>query len=337
METDDPVREELDEWLAQGKIDRETHDRLVADHGAAGRVQGSGLLTGAAGLCVGLGVAYLLWPQYGWEPRSVGWASLGGAVALGFVGSVIARATRMAEMGRFLAVVGSILMVQAALIWFSLSPGERTLSWMVLALAAGLFVMAYASTSALVLLQGTLWLTVWLSVLLAERAQGPVHFGCSLGAHACLGAFFLLMGRDHVVRRWPPGASSIRFAKTYQLVGLTLINGAAFLLGWAGWDGDGYPDVAARAAGVSMAIGLYVLEIWAGLHSRMHWIAALGVAHFLLQIWAILLYPHASLRARAIVVIALGLALLALYLSEGGDRDPHRRQGQAGPGRVEPS
>ncbi|MBI4860658.1 MAG: hypothetical protein HY815_10415 [Candidatus Riflebacteria bacterium] len=316
------IQRELDAWLAEGRIDQETHGRLSADASLPRPPQdptGHGLLMGAGGIALGLGLCYLVGSNLDWSLDLVGGASLLLCLLFGWVGTNLTRGGPRAELGRCLAIVSSLLWIQAVACFAlgHLEPGAR-LSPVFLVLSAGLFLLAYLSTSAVVLFEGTLMLCDWMAAFLGE--QPWFQHGIFLAAFALLGTAYLVVGRQHLLTRWPAGPPFLRFALVYQLVGLNLINWSTMILAWTGWTGDGYGEVAARLVCVTMTVLLYGLEVWAGRKSGLSWITAIGVYHFLLQILAILYYPHLSIQSRAAIVIVLGLIMIFTALGEGGAR-----------------
>jgi hypothetical protein len=156
-----------------------------------------------------------------------------------------------------------------------------------------------------------------LSVLMyvQEWDDGTYTVGTYMLSFALLGGAYLVAAREHLVLRWPAGHLSMRFARAYQVVALSLINWAVYVIAWYGLDGRGYTDIGMRLLGVAGSVVVYGLEMWAGQKSRMPWVAAMGVIHFLLQIQAILSYPYLSLAHRAMLIIAF--ALLLILVSQG--------------------
>jgi hypothetical protein len=178
-----------------------------------------------------------------------------------------------------------------------------------------MFLIAYLSTSSLVLIKGCLWLIPALGWFMVEWDDGRYQLGEYLCAWAALGAVYLVAAREHLVLRWPGRGLAIRFAMAYQIVGLSLINWAAFTLAWFGWDGEGYHNVPVRLACVTATVVFYGLEVWAGQNSGMPWVSGLGVLHFLVQTTAILGYYPIPLQHRALLVI--GFALLLILVAQG--------------------
>lgn len=326
MDKQTQFRDELDEWLAEGKIDRSTYDRLLAEQvGEPNDPVSSGVMTGAAGMVLGMAIGYLLMLRYDGEPGQVSQASLFCFLALGTLGVGLVRGG-WCELGRSIAVAGSSLWTLAVLLWClaDFPPDNFYLSTVFLILAAGHFALGYLSTSALVVFKGCTWLVPAVSLYLAEWNDGRFGYGEFLLAFAGLGGLFLVAAREHLVLR-RPARVSLRFAMAYHVAGLSLINWVAYGLAWFGWSGEGYADVTARLIGVTLTVVLYGLEVWAGQNSRMPWVSSMGVLHFLLQVTAILGYPHISLQHRALLII--GFALLLIFVAQGDGTA--RRSGRA--------
>lgn len=316
MDKEGQLREELDEWLAEGKIDRATYDRLSAEQrGEPTEPVTAGLLPGAAGLVMGNAIAYLVLIRGGGEPLPVAYASLMWFLALAVGGIALARGG-WTELGRGIAVASSSLWTQAVFLWLvgDFPPDGFYLSTVFFLMALGHFAIGYAAFSALVTFKGALWLVPTLLMYLAEWNSGAFEFGHFMLALAGLGALFLVAAREHLVLRWPSGVFT-RFALAYHIAGLSLINWVAYALAWFGWDGEGHANVPVRLACVALTVILYGLEVWAGQNSRMPWVSSMGVIHFLLQVTAILSYPYISLEQRALLVI--GLALLLILVTQG--------------------
>lgn len=316
MDKEARFREEIDEWLAEGKIDRKTYDRLIAEQrGEPTEPVTGGLMGGAAGLVMGNAICYLLLIRGGGEPLSVAYTSLMWFLAMAVGGIALARGG-WTEVGRGIAVAASSLWTQAVLLWFvaDFPPDGFYLSTIFFILALGHFAVGYLASSALVTFKGTGWLVPALLMYLAEWNAGGFEFGHFMLALAGLGALFLVAAREHLVLRWPSGVFT-RFALAYHVAGLSLINWVAYALAWYGWNGDGHANVPVRLTCVALTVVLYGLEVWAGQNSRMPWVSSMGVIHFLLQVTAILSYPYITLEQRALLVI--GLALLLILVTQG--------------------
>lgn len=316
MDKDSQFQDELDEWLAAGKIDRTTYDRLQAEQrGETTEPVSGGLLTGAAGSALGMGIAYLLLIRGEGQPMAVAYSSLMMFLAMAVIGIGLVRGG-WSELGRAIAIASSSLWTQAVMLWFvaDFPPDGFYVSTVFAILAAGHFINGYLSTSAFVTFKATTWVVPALLVYMAEWNDGGFRYGDFMMALAGLGAVFLVAAREHLVLR-RPARVSLRFAMAYHIAGLSLINWVAYGLAWFGFDGNGHANVSWRLFCVTLTVVLYGLEVWAGQASRMPWVALMGVIHFLLQVTAILSYPYISLQQRALLVI--GIALLLILVAQG--------------------
>jgi uncharacterized membrane protein len=320
MEDSRPIHEHVEQWYSQGKIDRATYERLLADCHAEPKPPADedprGLVTGLGGLVLGLGLIYLVGDRFAWIPFPVFQVSLLLAGVLAAAAVLLAQRTRLQESGRALAIAASLLWVQAN---FNL-PVHLTPIQHLFLLSGGLVALAYVANSAVVLFQATVWVSILVATIVNEFAGWPNRFGVMLTAHILLGALYVAAAREHLGQRLPAGVAARRFAFVYQVVGLSLINWSAMLLGWYGWTGDGYHDVGMRMAGATVTVVLYGLEAWVGRSAGMIHISLLGISHFLAQILALLWYPYVSDRQRGLIIFVLGLLMILLSLG-GRPRD----------------
>lgn len=319
-EKQDSIREELDEWLAQGKIDRATYDRLIAEETGEPEDEplGPGLLTGAGGCALGLGLLYLLIVRFEHDADLLWRTALIAALGFSLVGSWLVRRTQLGELGRVLAIVAGFMWPLGFWVWLLRDPDRDIPQWVMLVPAAGEFLIAYLSTSAVVLVFGCAWLVPGIFLYLYDP-HDPLTFGGSMTLLAAIGAAYLVAAREHLVWRWPRQVW-LRFAAGYQVLGLWLINWSTYLLAWNGWDGEGYNDVGARLLWVTVTVLLYSLEVWAGQSSKMPWVAALGIYQFILQIIGILSYHLLSLEQRAVIIIAYAVVLILVAQGESASR-----------------
>lgn len=320
MDKKEQIREELDEWLAEGKIDRETYDRLLAEQlGERAESVTDGLFAGSAAWALGEALGFYLIVHFQGNASAISRWSLVITLILTWVGMRLRRGER-GELGRSCAIVASSMWTWAALYYLAMDfpPYHVYLSTAVALIALGHYAIGYLTTSSLAVLRGCFWLWIALVLYLLEWDDGRYRPGDLWVAYAALGGVYLVAAREHLVLRWPGGGLAVRFARAYHIMGLELINWSAYAFAWFGRDGDGYRDVGARVIWVTATVVLFGLEVWAGQKSRMPWVATLGVAHFLLQIWGILSYPYISLEQRALLVI--GVALLLILVAQGDSR-----------------
>jgi hypothetical protein len=316
----DGIREELDEWLAAGKIDRETYDRLIAEQaGADGERLGSGMLTGSAGFALGLGLSYLMCSWLEFRPDVIWRIALAMAAASCLTGALIARRPAVSELGRILGIVAGFMWPIGYVSWLQSNPEqEPAASTVLFTVAAGELLIGYLSTSAMVACAGLFWIVPAVFWWLIESGYELV-FGQEMVILSVIGIGYLTAAREHLVWHWPRGVWH-RFAAGYQMLGLFLLNWSTYALSWGGWDGEGYQRVVPRLVCVTASMMLYSLEVWAGQTRRMPAVAAMGIYQFVLQILGILSYPHISLEQRALIVIVYAVLLIVVAQGDSASR-----------------